>query len=49
LIGNSLMGFMADAWGVGPALMVGGLTAAVGCLMLGRLLTPFWYYRAPTS
>ena len=47
LIGNSLMGFMVDAWGIATALMIGGTMAAVGCFILGRLLKPFWYYRAP--
>lgn len=47
LIGNTLMGFMAAAWGIGPALLAGGFMATIGCFALGRLLKPFWYYRAP--
>jgi len=46
LVGNSLMGFMADAWGAGTALMVGGIIAAMGCLLVGRVLQDFWHYRA---
>jgi MFS family permease len=46
LIGNSFMGFMADAWGASTALMVGGTLAATSCMMLGRALPPFWLYKA---
>ena len=46
LLGNSLMGFMADAWGPSKALMLGGLTAAFGCLVIGRGLREFWDYKA---
>lgn len=48
LLGNSLMGFMADVWGPSKALMIGGLTAAFGCLVIGRSLREFWHYRAAT-
>lgn len=47
LIGNSLMGFMAHSWGVANALMIGGVAAMLGCLVLGRALKDFWHYRAP--
>lgn len=49
LLGNSLMGFMADAWGPGNALIVGGSMAALSCLALGRGLGPFWHYKAPAN
>lgn len=46
LIGNTVMGFMADQVGAGMALVGGGLVAAAGCLALGRSLRDFWHYRA---
>lgn len=46
MVGNSLMGFMADAWGPSKALMVGGLVAMTGCLVVGRSLRAFWHYKA---
>lgn len=47
LVGNSIMGFMADAWGASQALMLGGLLALTSCLILGLGLKPFWKYEAP--
>lgn len=46
LVGNSLMGFMADSWGIHNALVIGGIFATISCIALGRFLKPFWHYKA---
>ncbi|MBL8339475.1 MAG: MFS transporter [Rhodoferax sp.] len=49
LIGNARAGFMADAWGVGPAIWIGGLVCLAGVLATGFLLPVFWAYRSTRS
>ena len=46
LIGNARAGFMADAWGVAPAIWMGGLACLVGVAATGYLLPTFWAYRS---
>lgn len=46
LLGTSIMGLMAEQLGAGKALMLGGLAAATGCLVVGRSLSTFWHYQA---
>ena len=46
LIGNARAGFMADAWGVAPAIWVGGLLCLAGVVVTGFLLPRFWAYRS---
>jgi MFS family permease len=46
LIGNARAGFMADAWGVAPAIWVGGLVCLVGVIATGFALPRFWAYRS---
>lgn len=45
LIGNARAGFMADAWGVAPAVWVGGVICLVGVVATGFALPRFWGYR----
>ena len=45
LIGNARAGFMADAWGVAPAIWVGGVVCLVGVVGTGFALPRFWGYR----
>jgi MFS family permease len=47
LVGNARAGFMADAWGVAPAIWVGGLVCLVGVVATGFALPRFWAYRSP--
>jgi MFS family permease len=49
LIGNARAGFMADAWGVGPAIWVGGAICLVGIIATGFCLPRFWAYRSSAS
>ncbi len=46
LIGNVRAGFMADAWGVAPAIWVGGLVCGAGVIATGYALPRFWAYRS---
>ncbi len=46
LIGNARAGFMADAWGVAPAIWAGGLVCLAGVVATGFLLPRFWAYRS---
>jgi MFS family permease len=46
LIGNARAGFMADAWGVAPAIWVGGLVCLAGVIATGFVLPRFWAYRS---
>jgi MFS family permease len=46
LIGNARAGFMADAWGVAPAIWVGGLVCAAGVVATGFALPRFWAYES---
>lgn len=46
LIGNARAGFMADAWGVSPAIWVGGLVCLAGVVATGFALPRFWAYRS---
>ena len=46
LIGNARAGFMADAWGVAPAIWVGGLLCLAGVIATGFALPRFWAYRS---
>jgi MFS family permease len=46
LIGNARAGFMADAWGVAPAIWVGGLVCLAGVVATGFVLPRFWAYRS---
>jgi MFS family permease len=46
LIGNARAGFMADAWGVSPAIWVGGLVCLAGVIATGFSLPRFWAYRS---
>jgi MFS family permease len=49
LIGNARAGFMADAWGVAPAIWVGGVVCLVGVAATGVLLPRFWAYRSTAA
>lgn len=49
LIGNARAGFMADAWGVGPAIWIGGLVCLAGVVATGFALPRFWGYRSSTQ
>ena len=49
LIGNARAGFMADAWGVAPAIWVGGAVCLVGVVATGVLLPHFWAYRSTAA
>ena len=49
LVGNARAGFMADAWGVAPAIWVGGLVCVVGVVLTGFVLPRFWAYESKTS
>ena len=49
LIGNARAGFMADAWGVAPAIWVGGVVCLIGVVATGVLLPRFWAYRSTTA
>lgn len=46
LIGNARAGFMADAWGVAPAIWMGGLLCLAGVVATGFALPRFWAYRS---
>jgi MFS family permease len=46
LIGNARAGFMADAWGVSPAIWIGGAICLVGVIATGFALPRFWAYRS---
>lgn len=49
LIGNARAGFMADAWGVAPAIWVGGLVCLAGVVATGFALPRFWAYRSTVA
>lgn len=49
LIGNVRAGFMADAWGVAPAIWIGGLVCLAGVIATGFALPRFWAYRSPVA
>lgn len=49
LIGNARAGFMADAWGVSPAIWVGGVVCLAGVIATGFALPRFWAYRSSTA
>lgn len=46
LIGNARAGFMADAWGVAPAIWIGGVVCVLGVVATGFLLPRFWAYQS---
>ncbi len=46
LLGNVRAGFMADAWGVAPAIWVGGLICLVSVIATGFALPRFWEHRS---
>ncbi len=46
LIGNARAGYMADAWGVAPAIWVGGLVCLAGVAATGFALPRFWAHRS---
>lgn len=46
LIGNARAGYMADAWGVAPAIWIGGLVCLAGVVATGFALPRFWGYRS---
>jgi MFS family permease len=46
LVGNARAGFMADAWGVAPAIWVGGVVCALGVVATGFALPRFWAYQS---
>jgi len=46
LVGNARAGFMADAWGVAPAIWVGGLVCAACLVATGFALPRFWAYES---
>jgi MFS family permease len=45
LIGNARAGLMADAWGVSPAIWIGGAVCLAGVTATGIVLPRFWAYR----
>ena len=47
LVGNARAGFMADAWGVSPAIWMGALVCLAGVIATGFALPRFWAYRSP--
>jgi MFS family permease len=47
LVGNARAGFMADAWGVSPAIWVGALVCLAAVIATGFALPRFWAYRSP--
>ncbi len=49
LIGNARAGFMADAWGVSPAIWTGGLVCLAGVVATGFALPRFWAYRSTVN
>lgn len=49
LIGNARAGFMADAWGVAPAIWVGGVVCLLSLVVTGLALPRFWAYRSPSG
>jgi MFS family permease len=49
LVGNARAGFMADAWGVLPAIWIGGLLCLAGVILTGFALPRFWAYRSPVG
>ena len=49
LVGNARAGFMADAWGVSPAVWVGGLICVAGVVATGFALPRFWAYRGKAT
>lgn len=49
LVGNARAGFMADAWGVAPAIWMGGAICLAGVIGTGFLLPRFWAYRSPRA
>ncbi len=49
LIGNARAGFMADAWGVQPAIWIGGLVCLAGVVATGFALPRFWAYRSAAA
>jgi MFS family permease len=49
LVGNARAGFMADAWGVAPAIWIGGAICLLGVVATGFLLPRFWAYRGSTA
>ena len=46
LIGSTLMGWMADVWSASQALMIGGVSCFIICLLGGWSLRAFWQYEA---
>ena len=46
LVGNARAGFMADAWGVAPAIWAGGTICLLGVVATGFGLPRFWAYRS---
>jgi MFS family permease len=46
LVGNVRAGFMADAWGVAPAVWIGGAICLAGVVATGFALPRFWGYRS---
>jgi MFS family permease len=46
LIGNARAGFMADAWGVMPAIWMGGLVCLAAVIATGFALPRFWAHRS---
>jgi MFS family permease len=46
LIGSTLMGWMADVWSASQALMIGGVSCFIICLLGGWSLREFWHYEA---
>ena len=49
LIGNVRAGFMADAWGVSPAVWIGGAICLAGVIATGFALPRFWAYRGAVA
>jgi len=49
LIGNARAGFMADAWGVAPAIWVGGVVCLLSLVVTGLALPRFWAYRSRSA
>ncbi|MBY0518750.1 MAG: MFS transporter [Bacteriovoracaceae bacterium] len=48
LIGQVFMGSLSDMFGASKGLIIGGTCAALGCLCIGKIISPFWNYRATT-
>jgi MFS family permease len=49
LIGNARAGFMADSFGVAPAIWIGGMVCLLGVVATGFALPRFWAYRSTAS